>query len=551
MRLTVPMAMTDAAVLSTNLAEDGAVSAYSSGTTYASGDYVYLASTHKRYRSVQGSNTGHNPATDDGTWWVEYSWTNRWKALAHDTASATVADDATGIEYEIEADAAYTDLGFLGLKAASVQVVVKNASAVTVHDETQTCTEALGGTTWFRTYLIFRDLPIEAGFTIEITVADTGIAGTLSEVAKIALGKTYALGDVAVGDTSNSFQDFSSKVQDEFGDWDVTERGYADVISFEVSHPTNRTRWLKAILIANRVTPCLYWVENSATSDIDMMDTGLFVFGYADEPETVVEHGVSTTKFDVIGLSFDPSAAATYAVLDQTPPQALGESDWALASGGVVSLDVTISMISETATDIEYQIKESSSETWGTETSSGGVVSFSITGLEPETEYDVRLIPVNAIGDGDASDIKTATTDAITSSALVSDVVATLASDTAFTSGDQTITWSAEVVDNAWGWSPSNSIFTVPSGVDYVVINAAARCSGGSGDFQLKLYVNGTAVAVSTQDTQSNGHVSDIYHVGAVSPGDEIHLAVWSDDASWNMLAGSEMTFVGIAGYAS
>lgn len=43
------------------------VTAYAAGTTYAINELVKVSGVV--YRSVQGSNTGNNPATDDGTWW--------------------------------------------------------------------------------------------------------------------------------------------------------------------------------------------------------------------------------------------------------------------------------------------------------------------------------------------------------------------------------------------------------------------------------------------------------------------------------------------------
>jgi hypothetical protein len=50
------------------------------GTTYADGDRVIVTTGyHKIYESQQAANTGNDPTTDDGTWWLEVSSTNRWK----------------------------------------------------------------------------------------------------------------------------------------------------------------------------------------------------------------------------------------------------------------------------------------------------------------------------------------------------------------------------------------------------------------------------------------------------------------------------------------
>lgn len=412
--LTVPMSIAFGDLLSDNLAPDGAVLAWDSVTSYAAGSYVYVAATKKRYISQQGSNVNHDPTVDNGTWWLPDGWVNSWRALAADTANATIADDATGIFFEIEADDTYTHIGLLGVKGASARVVVKNASAVTVHDETQTGTATYGSADFFRPSFIFDDLPIESGFTIEITIADTGVSGVLSEVAKVVIGKTYALGALVSGDTRVGFEDFSIKEQDEFGDWNTTERGYSDLATFEVQHATNRTRWLKSLIVSKRVTPCLYWVATDPSHHLglDMMDTGLFVYGYADSPECEPVPGLSNTIFDVVGLSFNPPGAAAYTAITASPPEAFGVADWGLAAGGTTSLDVTITAVDPIAADIEYRYKESSSGTWGSPVSTGGVVGFSIPSLSPDTAYDVQIRPTNVSGDGDWSDTKSETTNA-------------------------------------------------------------------------------------------------------------------------------------------
>lgn len=62
--------------------------AYSSSKTYSAGDYVEYTDIVQReiggatrtvweyhvYKSAQNNNVGHNPLTDNGTWWIEYSY---------------------------------------------------------------------------------------------------------------------------------------------------------------------------------------------------------------------------------------------------------------------------------------------------------------------------------------------------------------------------------------------------------------------------------------------------------------------------------------------
>lgn len=77
MKLMMPTVWTDALVIASNITEpDTGEVVYNPATTYAAGDLVYMAATHKRYKSRVASNTG-NAVTDDTKWqWV--GSTNRW-----------------------------------------------------------------------------------------------------------------------------------------------------------------------------------------------------------------------------------------------------------------------------------------------------------------------------------------------------------------------------------------------------------------------------------------------------------------------------------------
>lgn len=89
-------------------------------------------------------------------------------------------------------------------------------------------------------------------------------------------------------------------------------------------------------------------------------------------------------------------------------PSAFTVGRWALARNAVSGqLAVTINSLPSSngsaITDIEYRIDGGS---W---VSSGGITSFVIGSLTNGTEYDVELRAVNAIGNGDAGDLKSAT----------------------------------------------------------------------------------------------------------------------------------------------
>lgn len=299
MKVTVPMTVDDTAFQSSNISEEATYSAYNTGTSYALGDYVYVASTHKVYRSTQGSNTGNDPTTDDGTWWVEYYWTNRWKCLKFTGANPTVAEDGTGLFYEILASQPCTEVAFRGLKAAAVDVVVKNASAVTVYSESQTTVETVQSRSWYISDVIFTDVPIDDGFTVEITLDDPSGAD-VAAVGQIILGYTYDVGEMTDG-TEVSYVDYGEIKQDEnFGEITVIEGNVADTLDVSVAYTPNSGRRLKAFMVAHKDTPCLVWLTQAA------VNRGLFAFGYMEEPDFSPEAGMASMSFSVAGLAYEP-----------------------------------------------------------------------------------------------------------------------------------------------------------------------------------------------------------------------------------------------------
>jgi len=96
-------------------------------------------------------------------------------------------------------------------------------------------------------------------------------------------------------------------------------------------------------------------------------------------------------------------------------PDVFGVGDWSVAGDdeeAAVTIDSLPADNGTDITDIEYRVDGGS---W---VSSGGVVSFSITGLTNGVEYDVQLRAVNATSNGPASDTKQVTPAAAAGSSL-------------------------------------------------------------------------------------------------------------------------------------
>ncbi|MAM60869.1 hypothetical protein [Maritimibacter sp. UBA3975] len=300
MFIVPPYALTDSDLSSSNLTEDD-YDEYDSGTTYADGNRVIVVADHRIYESVQGSNTGNDPSTDDGTWWVDVGATNRWKPF-----DQTISDQAEGsgsITYSIDLSSFIDTVTFFGLAASQVTVEVLDGGGGTVFDETQTAADASEIIDWYTFFtaevdpepeLIFDQITGLSGYTLNITIGDG--ADPAPAVGQIVFGRAYRLGQTLDG-TEIGIEDFSAKSEDQFGNLSVTERGFADLVNFQFSFRTDTARRVKRILSENRATPCVYF------ADPEIVDYGATVYGfYEDFLVPLSAGGTSLGSLDVRGL---------------------------------------------------------------------------------------------------------------------------------------------------------------------------------------------------------------------------------------------------------
>lgn len=332
MRMIVPMVITDAIYTSTNLAEDNTYSAWDSGTTYAALDYVYVASTHRIYRSVQASNLNHDPTTDDGTWWVDYAATNSWKPFdqrIYDTClsaetenplfvpSGSDAFDVSGadeylrvapgtdgqIVITLTPNQRCTHIVLFNLSANEVNVTVQDTGATEVHNETQEVGDFSEIVDWYsffftepgyETEVMFEDLVILNGYTVTITIGD---GGAPTSVGQIVIGKNSILGTTIEG-TEVGYISYSRKDIDDFGNITVVQGQKARFVNFEFTMNTANTRSVERLLAANDGNPCVFWADSG------MLNTGTIVYGIADDFAVPLNAAdISFATLDVKGLT--------------------------------------------------------------------------------------------------------------------------------------------------------------------------------------------------------------------------------------------------------
>lgn len=300
MKLIEPMPVTDAALRASNIVEDDHP-VWDVGGNYDQGDLVMLGAPHHQiFESAQSGNQGQNPSSSDGTWWLDVSKTNRWKAF--DLKIADAATRVGTITYSIVPTQLVTGIAFFGLNAGSVRVRVLDDTGVEIFDRSVDLVDETDVIDWFSfafggivydTEALITGLPGYTGFQIEISI---NAASGAAKVGQIVLGVVHELG-VSMGGTSIGIQDFSSKTRDDFGNATIIERAFVDETRFQFALNTQDARRVKRILSRVRARPAVYFLDD------DTVEFGATVFGFFQDFDIPLQTGsTSYATLEIEGL---------------------------------------------------------------------------------------------------------------------------------------------------------------------------------------------------------------------------------------------------------
>ena len=302
MKVIAPIAITEAILADSNVGE-GDNPAWDAGTTYAAGARVNVLSTHKVYESAQGANQGHDPTTDDSTWWIEVGATNRWKSF--DQRLGDQVQNAGTISYSLTAPSLVTGIAFFNMAAAQVRVQVTDAASNETFDVTRSLVDATEIVDWFSffttdidgfvTEALFTGLAAYPGYTIDITI---GSGAGIARAGQIVLGKVVQLGDTLEG-TTIGLTSFSTKQVDEFGSCTIVPRAKSDPVNFDFAMPASGAGRVKRVLNSLRDTPAVYYADESLIADLGAMTYGLF----KDYEIPLRKAGVSIVQLEIEGLT--------------------------------------------------------------------------------------------------------------------------------------------------------------------------------------------------------------------------------------------------------
>jgi len=300
MKFIRPVQITTPKLTAHSVAEND-YAAWLVGTTYALAAKCISTTTHRIYESIQAGNTGHDPTTDDGTWWLDIGPTNRWAMF--DQTVGTVTTSASPMTLTIAPGTVVDSLALLDMAAQTVRVVMTNAT-VDVYDQTYTLGEYIEPVDWYQYFfseiqtadtLIINDLPPYASASIALTLTSTAAigVGTLVVGTLIDVGKTvYGVGIGII--------DYSRKETDVFGVTSVLERAYAKRIEADVTIENSLIDYIARNLAAVRATPCV-WVADNADGSLY---ASLVAYGFFKDWRINIPYPtISEASFTIEGLT--------------------------------------------------------------------------------------------------------------------------------------------------------------------------------------------------------------------------------------------------------
>lgn len=274
MRVIEPIQMTDTILTDTNVPEDD-FAVWAALTAYVAGDKVILTSTHRIYEAVQAT-TGDDPATDDGTNWLDIDATNRYRAFDGSIESQT--SQASSIEYEFTVDGNYQGLALLNILGTQLIVNITDPIEGALATRTFDLFDNAGVLDWWTYFylpvvqledIIVSDLPIYDGAVVTVEVVDAVTA----KIGELILGVEYRLGTSTTGSVLE-IEDFSTKQKDEFGRTFILERAFANTVNFQFAFPISTARGVRSLLTSLRAKPAVYFTQPT------LVEYGANVYGF-------------------------------------------------------------------------------------------------------------------------------------------------------------------------------------------------------------------------------------------------------------------------------
>lgn len=269
-------------------------------TGAGSGTHTATVSSHRLYESLVGGNLGNTPHKSPAQW-LDLGMTNRWKVFDQSITSQT--EQADSISYVIQAKGRIDGVALLNVSAAEVVITARESGggAIVYGPTTYSLLSSLPATSywsWFfdpierKRDFVDIDFPPYNNLQLTITLNDTG---NTVRCGAIVLGLSKTFGQTLNG-ASTGITDYSVKSQDDFGNYNVTERAFRKNGSFQIMVDRIASDGVQSTLEQYRATPIVYVGSSAYTPTI--------IYGfYRDFTVNIAYSTYSICTIDIEGLT--------------------------------------------------------------------------------------------------------------------------------------------------------------------------------------------------------------------------------------------------------
>jgi hypothetical protein len=298
MRICDPITITDTGSLSqlsaSNVPETDE-SEYAAGTSYTAGDRVMVTDpgVHKIYEALRSTTGEYPPDNTNGSdpAWLEVGPTNRWAMFNRVVGQATQAAEtysestyavstlsaaAAGIAVEIAPQQAVNYLAAFGIRGNHADVIVHDGGGNQLYAERKQLNAEISEAGWWwyffepfvqvRDAISFPNLPTISNGTIRLAIQKNQQDAN-AECGVLVLGVAKTLG-VSVYGTRVGIIDFSRKERDAFGNFTITERGFAKEMTAEVKVDFGLLSSVQQRLSEVRAKPVVYEASDNVAATL-------------------------------------------------------------------------------------------------------------------------------------------------------------------------------------------------------------------------------------------------------------------------------------------
>lgn len=292
MRIVSPYEITPTELASTNVinAEQDWVSG-----TYAIGDRaVYENIVYEAV--VQTSDIPDVGAAADPPSWVRIGWSNQYRMFNDGVDSKST--NLGSIDVTVEFESLLSTVVILGVSGITARLIVTTVQEGIIYDKTIQITD-IGAYDWWEyffapysvvTDVIFNNIPSYSGTSSQLII-DAASPSDHAEIGRLLAGVEREIGTALYG-TSISFQDYSIKERDGFGNLTLVKRRTIKEVHYDVHVNTSGVSDLVRTLQQIASVPTLF------IGDDNMLAT--IVFGvYTDVSQGITTPSVSELTITV------------------------------------------------------------------------------------------------------------------------------------------------------------------------------------------------------------------------------------------------------------